>query len=233
MNKFLFEIVDLTHTLDEKIPTWDGSCGFRHHMHHDYDPEANYKFRTHKIEMNDGCGTHMDAPAHCIPGGATVDELPLSALISPCAVIDISGSAHERSSLLRQDITAYEREHGPIEAGNFVMVRSGWERLWHTPEKYRNNHIFPSVSQEAAEVLLAKGVAGIGIDTLSPDRPEDGFPVHKLMLQAGKYIVENAANLAQMPARGSFVMVLPIKTRGATEAPIRLIGLINKKMPSP
>lgn len=69
----------------------------------------------------------------------------------------------------------------------------------------------------------------VGIDTLSLDRPADGFPVHKLFLGNGKYIVENVANLANLPITGSCILALPIKVRGATEAPIRLIGLIKEE----
>jgi len=76
---------------------------------------------------------------------------------------------------------------------------------------------------------LERGAAGIGIDTLSPDRPEDGFPAHKLLLGAGKFIVENAANLRSLPPLGSQVLVAPIKISGGTEAPVRLMGFIKER----
>ena len=226
--QFPYKIVDLTHALSADIPTWDGSCGFEHHRHHDYDPAAEYQFRTHKIKMSEGIGTHMDAPAHCFAGAATIDKLDLSSLVVPCVLIDISALSHERYSLSVEDIEAFENTHGAIPAGSFVMVKTGWARLWQEPEKYRNNHLFPSISAAAAQLLVERGVAGLGIDTLSPDRAEDGFPVHKILLGAGKYIVENAAYLDQLPAVGGFVMVMPIKIAGGTEAPIRLVGLIEK-----
>ncbi len=97
------------------------------------------------------------------------------------------------------------------------------------PSKYHNNHVFPSVSPGAAELLLDRGVNALGIDTLSPDRPEDGFPVHRLFLGADKIIIENVAHLDSMPPAGSFVMVLPMKIENGTEAPVRLAGLIPRK----
>jgi kynurenine formamidase len=107
------------------------------------------------------------------------------------------------------------------------MVKTGWSKFWHDPLKYHNNHVFPSVSSEAASLLLELGVSAIGIDTLSPDRPKDGFKVHKLFLGADKIIIENVANLGSMPPTGGFVMVLPIKIQDGTEAPVRLVGLIE------
>jgi kynurenine formamidase len=175
--------------------------------------------------MIEGIGTHIDAPAHFLPGGVTIDELPLASLIRPCLLLDVSRAADERYRVSRKDVEDFERQWGVINAGSFVMVRTGWERHWHTPEKYRNDYVFPSVSTEAAEVLVERGIAGIGIDTLSPDRPEHGFPVHKVMLGAGKYIVENAATLIGLPPRGGWIATLPLKTKNGTEAPVRLLGL--------
>ena len=230
MTKFPYDIVDLTHSLHPEIPTWDESCGFEHAIDHDYDPNEICKFRIHKLNFKKASvGTHMDAPAHCVPGGITIDQLPLSDLIAPCALIDVSGFSHENYSVSLKDIETYENKYGLIESGSFVMIRTGWEKFWQTPEKYHNNHIYPFIGAEAAEFLLKRNVVGIGIDTLSPDRPEDNFPIHRLFLGAGKYIVENAANLVSLPPSGSFIMALPIKLKDGSEAPIRLVGLIKKK----
>jgi kynurenine formamidase len=110
------------------------------------------------------------------------------------------------------------------------MVKTGWSKFWNEPSKYHNNHVFPSVSAAAAELLVERGVSAIGIDTLSPDRPEDGFKVHKAFLGADKIIIENIANLDSMPPTGSFCLVLPIKIKDATEAPVRLVGLIEREI---
>lgn len=222
-----FKLIDLTHALSPHIPTWSGGCGFEHTLHTDYDPQAIYTFRTHKIRMQEGIGTHMDAPSHCIPGGKSIDELDLNDLMAPCVVIDIARKAHERYSLSPEDIMEFEQQHGVIEAGSFVIVHTGWERFWNEPETYRNNLVFPSIGDTAAELLLERQILGLGIDTLSPDRLEDGFPVHKLVLGAGKFIVENVANGSQLPPVGAYSLALPMKIQGGTEAPVRLVGVMN------
>ncbi|MES2906227.1 MAG: cyclase family protein [Pseudomonadota bacterium] len=225
---FPYTLIDLTHSLSPEIPTWDGSCGFDHQCCYDYEPAAEYQFRLHKIAMNEGIGTHMDSPAHCFANGMTIDQLPLAGLISPCIVIDISTVAHERTKVSVQDIENFEKEHGTIPHGSFAMIKTGWERFWATPEKYHNNHLFPSVSREAAAFLLDRGITGLGIDTLSADHGDEGFPVHKLVLGTGKYLVENAANLDALSPRDDFIMIVPMKIKNGTEAPIRLIGLRKK-----
>lgn len=227
--KFPYAIVDLTHTLSPTTPSWSGGCGFEHEIKRDYkDCTSAVKFRVQQIKMHAGIGTHIDAPAHCIEEGKTVDQLNIAKLVVPCVVIDVSYDIHERYSLSPEAIQKFEATHGEIKEGAFVMIRTGWERFWYQPDKYRNMHIFPSISREAALVLVSRGIVGIGIDTLSPDRPEDGFPVHQLILGTGRYIIENAAHLDQMPPTGAFIVALPIKAEGATEAPVRLIGLIPR-----
>lgn len=222
-----FILIDLTHTLTAKIPSWNGRCGFQHDVKLDYaDCTTDVKFKVQQIKMHAGIGTHMDAPAHCIPGGKTVDELPLEQLVASCVVIDISAKAHERYSLSVQDIVDFEAQHGKIQKNTFIIIYTGWDRLWNQPEKYRNNLVFPNISIEATELLLIRRIIGLGIDTLSPDRPEEGYHVHQLLLGNGKYIVENVANAKQLPPTGSHSLALPIKNLGGTEAPIRLIGMI-------
>ena len=228
---FDFNIIDLTHTLEDNIPSFDLNCGFVQEIKSDYsDCTGEVKFRINQLKIENGIGTHVDAPAHCIPGGLSIEKLAFENLVVPCVVIDVSKSVHERYSVSVEDIKTFEIEYGEITEGQFVMIRTGWEMYWNDKEKYHNNYIFPSISKEASLYLLERGIAGIGIDTLSPDRPEDGYPVHKAILSSGKYIVENAANLQDLPIVGSFIVILPLKIKDATEAPVRLIGLIQKKL---
>lgn len=108
----------------------------------------------------------------------------------------------------------------------FVLFYTGWEKHWPNPEKYRNNLVFPSISAHVAQLLLERNIAGIGIDTLSPDTADSGYPVHQLLLQAGKYIIENVANAHSLPPIGAWTLALPWKIINATESPVQLIGLV-------
>ncbi len=228
VSQFPYKLIDLTHALSPAIPTWDGTCGFNHRISFDYDPAVEYKFRTHGITMNEGIGTHMDSPAHCIPGEKTIDQLPLSDLIRPCVVIDVSARGDEKYKVSVADVQQFEKAHGPIPAGSIVMIKTGWARFWDKPTEYHNNYRFPAVDVEAAKLLLSRGMKGLGIDTLSSDRSDEGFPVHKTVLGAGGYLIENAANLDSMPASGGYVLTAPLKIQDGTEAPVRLIGFIKQ-----
>lgn len=231
MNHFPYQIIDLTHTISPSSPNWDGTCGFKHQITLDYSDFASHEqFRVQDIHMDAGIGTHMDAPAHCIIGGKTIEQFHVNELIRPCVVVDVSLIAHASFVLSLSDLDAFELKHGLIDEGSFVIIHTGWASHWNNPSQYRNELQFPTVSQEAAALLLKRNIIGLGIDTLSPDLPNSGYPVHQLILGAGKYIVENVAHCAGMPAKGGFSMALPILTEGGTEAPMRLIGLVPKPL---
>jgi kynurenine formamidase len=222
-----FKVIDLTHTLSSKVPTWNGSCGFCLEVKQDYDK----MFRVQKVNMHAGVGTHMDAPSHRIEGGISISDIPLENLISPACVIDVSKKADADYEISGADIEEYEQTHGAIPKGALVIGYTGWSRFWDEPDAYRNLDAkeqmhFPSFSAQAAELLLKREIHGIAIDTLSPDCPNSDYPVHKLILGAGKYIVENIANGSKLPPKGSYVISLHLKAEDATESPIRIIGLI-------
>lgn len=127
--------IDLTHTLSSPIPSWDGDCCFTAPIVYDYkDSKEPNLFRIHRIEAKAGCGTHMDAPAHCIPGGKTIDTLDLDTLLVDCIVIDISESAHEKYVAGLDCIETFEREHGKVPVGSFVIFYTGWDKYWDDKE---------------------------------------------------------------------------------------------------
>jgi kynurenine formamidase len=228
--KFPFEVIDLTHAISQESPSWEGGCGFEHNIILDYkDCDEPAKFRVQEIKMLAGIGTHMDSPAHCIPGGKTIDALPLQDLIAPCVVVDISKQAHEAYQCSLEDLKVFERKYGKIPKNSFVIIHTGWGQYWSQPKQYRNNLNFPSISLEAALFLLERDIQGLGIDTLSADRSDSGYPVHQAVLGADKYLIENIAHSENVPPMGSFSLALPLLIKGATEAPMRLIAIIMKE----
>jgi kynurenine formamidase len=223
--------IDLSHVIDPSIPSWTGSCGFHAEIKMDYEQGL----RVMAYKMHAGVGTHLDAPCHFFRDASSVADLPLDQLIVPICVIDVS---HKRSANLLisvEDIAAYEKKYGEIPARSLVVGYTGWSEFWSDVSKYRNpdrngEMHFPGFAAETAAFLLKCKVVGIGIDTLSPDGatvgPNEKFPVHKIILGAGLYILENLTNLQELPPSGAGVIVLPIKVKGGAEAAARVVGII-------
>jgi kynurenine formamidase len=226
-----FTLLDLTHSLHPNMAHWDIGCGFQSHTDIDYtDCKSSTKFKVQSMQLKCGIGTHIDAPSHCIQNGKNVDEIELTSLIVPCVVIDLSNKIGTDDYIVTiDDIIGFEHVNGVILNNSFVIIRTGWDIYWNNPVKYRNELIFPSINADVAKYLLNRSIAGLGVDTLSPDTFNSEFPVHKTILGANKYIVENIANSSLMPPIGSHVIILPIKIKDGTEAPARLVGLIGKE----
>ncbi|MBS0653229.1 MAG: cyclase family protein [Verrucomicrobia bacterium] len=224
-----FEFVDLTHPLDEHAPTWNGSCGFRSEIKMDYDQGL----RVQAYKCHAGVGTHMDAPSHFIRDAKNIGDIPLEVLIVPCSVLNLSSQRSEDLIVTSKEIIQFEKKFGKIAPGSLFFAYTGWAAFWSKPDQYRNldqsgQMHFPTMSKDAAELLLERDVAGVGMDTLSPDPQGSQFPVHHLILGKGKYILENVANLNLMPPVGAYAINLPLNIRFGAESPVRLVGLIPK-----
>lgn len=224
----MIKYIDLTHNLNADAPSWDNGCGFHLKTTLDYsDCQKPNLFKVQKFESRNNMGTHIDAPAHCIPGAKTIDKITLDRLIVNCVVINVSNIANQDYVIPPSIIVDFEKMNGEIESGSFVIFYTGWDKFWNQPDKFRNNLSFPSIHIDTAKILLERNISGLGIDTLSPDAKGEDFPVHRLILSADKYIVENIANAKSMPATGAKILIMPMKIENATEAPIRLLGIID------
>lgn len=228
--KFPFKLIDLTHDLYPAMSTWSIECGFD--INDKLLPMADgvpLLFRVQEITMQAGIGTHIDAPLHSYLHGTSVADFDLNDLCAPCVVIDVSKQVKKAAYIVvLEDIKRFEKVHGEIQEGAFVIIYTGWSQHWDNHRKYRNNLKFPSISEEVARYLLERDIVGLGIDTLGPDVPSGGFLVHRLVLGADKFIVENVANALAMPPVGGFCMVMPLKVEDGAEAPVRLVGLIKR-----
>jgi len=220
-----YKFIDLTHLLTPNIPNWGKTCGFNIENIFDYEHHGH---RTQKISLCAGIGTHMDAPGHFVKGGKSIDDIPLEKLIVPVHLINVSEKANANYLISTNDLEEYEKQYGRIIENSFVIGYTGWSRHWPDAERYFNldnqNHMrFPSFSVEVCQTLLERDISGIGIDTLSPDCNLE-FPVHKLLLGKGKYIVENLANCHLLPALGAYVILFPLNM-DSTESPIRAVAI--------
>jgi kynurenine formamidase len=226
-------IVDLTQPLHPAIPYWpgDGYGPFR------YTP-INVLERDGKaaglFEMPEHMGTHLDAPNHFVASPISVECIPIESLLRPATVFDISErAATDAGTLLEvEDINVWESRWGRVPRGCIAMVRSGWGARWSDPEAFRNTMRFPAISAAAAnQLVVERGVVGVGVDTLSADNGEAAnSPCHRLVHAAGGYIIENLANLEYVPESGAFVLIAPLPIVGGTGAPARVLAFCGAEV---
>jgi kynurenine formamidase len=175
-------------------------------------------FQIGRIEMIANTGTYIDAPFHRFEGGIDLAALPLERLA------DIDGLVVDAS---RRDGRAIDVEYfqGLDLRGCAVLIRSGWDAHWRTPQYGENA---PFVTRRAAEFLVEAAPALVGIDSINIDDVEDGSrPAHTLLLGAGIPVVEHLCNLNSLPARGFRFHCVPVKFRGVGTFPVRAYAVIE------
>jgi kynurenine formamidase len=210
------KLIDLTHTLSSDTVSWDGDCGFNLSTTTDYiDCTPPNLFRVQKIEMRAGMGTHMDAPAHCIPGGKTIDALPLTDLVTECIVIDVSKEADEKYVAMPEVVARFEEKYGMIPQGSFVIFYTGWSMRWDNKEKYRNNLQFPSIHEDTAKLLLERNIAELGAETsnkygingasINAANSSEGFLIEKSYISNSHRSIrcDSCTNLDQINTSGA------------------------------
>lgn len=77
-------------------------------------------------------------------------------------------------------------------------------------------------------LALERSVVGVGVDTVSVDHgPAITFPCHYHLSKNGRYALENVANVDKLPLSGMTIRAFPMKIRGGTGAPTRIIATLN------
>lgn len=225
-------IVDLTHPLSDAFPRWPGdSRGFEAETYATVEEQGYF---TRSVWMLEHFATHLDAPAHFPGGREHTDEISPERLIAPAVVIDISKQAAQDADyrLSLDDIARWEETNGAIPPGAIVLARTGWALKAGDGDVYRNQDAegrmhFPGFSVEALEVLLAREVAGLGIDTMSVDwGASEDFAVHQRSHAAGLFHLENLADLSDLPDSGAMLVVAPVKLKGGSGGPVRVFALL-------
>ena len=235
------QVIDLTHAFDEHTVYWPNN---RHFSREDTArglTARGYWYASGTFSASEHGGTHLDAPNHFAASGRSVDDIPVEHLMGSAIVIDAQSACEHNPdyTLTVNDIKQWETQHGPIEPQSWIFLRTGWGKKWPerteylgspTPDDPLSLH-FPGFSPEAMTLLVhQRHVWGVGIDTASidPGQAQD-FLAHRILGEANRYALENVASLEKLPPRGAMVYALPMKIRGGTGAPVRIIALI----PSP
>ena len=166
--------------------------------------------------------THVDAPAHMVEGGDTVDKVPLRHFVGRGLVLDVSRRPKGRP------ISAEEIEEGLAAAGHgrlsargwILLLRTGYTAKGRTPEWLE----YPDITKEACDLIIKRGFEAIGIDSPSPDRPP--FVVHKTLLPKKIVIFENLANLERVMGKRFLFVGAPLALAGGSGSPCRAIAIV-------
>lgn len=232
------KLVDLTYSFDDRTIYWPTAKPFTWEKESWGRNAAGDWYAAGRYSASEHGGTHLDAPIHFAEGKHKMDEIPLRSLVGPAVVVDISNAcgANADCLLMPQDIADWEGRNGRLPDNSILLVRTGWGKHWGDKKAYLGtdkagdtaNLHFPGISREAAELLAKeRKIDAVGIDTASLDHgPSKDFIAHRVLNGANIYGLENVANLDKLPATGATLIALPIKIKGGTGGPTRIIAIL-------
>jgi kynurenine formamidase len=232
--------IDLTHPFDSAAIYWPTAERFElEQVSAGYTPQGYY-YAANNFQAAEHGGTHLDAPIHFAEGRNTTDQIPLQRFVGPAVVVDASAYAAEDSDyrIGIADFDAFERQHGVIPGGAIVLLRTGWGMRWPDAAAYLGTSRrgpgaipslhFPGLHPDAAKWLVTeRQIDAVGIDTPSIDYGQSTrFDTHRILFAENVPVFENVAHLEQMPVTGAFVVALPMKIKGGSGGPLRIVGVV-------
>lgn len=232
--------LDLTHNFDEQTIFWPTAESFRLDTVFAGMAEGGYYYTAFQFCLAEHGGTHLDAPIHFAEGKWAVEEIPVERGIGEAFVVDVSEGALADPDYLISvaDVEKWEEAHGKLPDDAIVLFRTGYGKFWpdrvaymgtdeRGPEAVAKLH-FPGIDPELASWLVAnRKIKAVGLDTPSIDYGQSTlFESHRILYEANILGFENLANLDQLPAKGFWIIALPMKIRGGSGGPLRAVALL-------
>ena len=211
-------LIDMTHAITPDIPVYPGTPA------PGLAPACTLTkdgFRETLLTLSSHTGTHMDAPAHLLRDGRTLDQMPMSQFSGRATVLDVSDEGSViTEAFLRSNYEA-------IHCADYILFYTGWEDRWGT-ERFLED-AFPVPDEEAARYLVSRGLKGVGTDAVSIDRMSDSrLPIHHILLKDSVLSIENLC-LKKVRGRKDFLFfALPLKFQDADGAPIRAFAELRE-----
>jgi len=203
-------LIDLSHTIADGMPAYPGDRPAEVRR-----VEVEEPCQMLRLALGTHTGTHIDAARHFVPGGRGIDEYPLERFVLDARVVHLDAETDE---VIEWAALAARLPAAGL-AGAAVLLHTGWDRHWGTPEAERH----PYLSADAARGLAATGVGLVGTDTLSLDSTVlASTHAHEALLGADVLIVENLTRLERLEGSGRYrCAFVPLRIEGGDGSPIR------------
>lgn len=208
------KIIDLSHSIDPAMPVYPGSV-----------PPVISQVATleqdgyleHLISFYTHTGTHIDTPAHLIPGGHTIDAFTCEKFYGIAAVVDCQNVKQINRDMVQR---TYEENDRP----DFLLFYSHWIDFWGTEAYFRD---FPVLTKDAAGFISSLPLKGVGIDAISFDPIDDEkLPNHMALLSREIILIENLRELRQLLNKQFHFSCQPLKIKGADGCPVRAFAVV-------
>ncbi len=188
--------------------------------------------------------THVDAPWHYGPTcegcpAKTIDQVPLDWCYGPGVVLDMRRLSPDAAASVEDVQAALAKIGHTLSAGEIVLIQTGNDRYYGSREYFSRG---PGVSAAATRWLLERGVRLTGIDAWGWDAPlavqakqakatgrgDLFWEAHYVGVDKEYCHMERLANLDQLPPTGFTVCAFPLKVKGGSAGPARVVALLEE-----
>ncbi len=235
--------IDLTHEFSEEAIYWPTAETFKKTTVFHGHTKAGFYYTAYNFSAAEHGGTHVDAPIHFYENRNTVDQIPVEQLIGSGALIEIEAKVKKNQNyqFSVEDILAWEKQHGVIVEDSILLIYTGLSKFWPNREKYMGTAErgegavkklrFPGIHPEAAKFLATeRKIKAVGLDTPSIDFGGSKlFETHQILFEKNIPGFENVANLDKLPATGFKIIALPMKIKGGSGGPLRIVAFVPAK----
>ncbi len=221
---------------------WPTNVTFKHDTVFYGINDKGYFYSSFKYSAEEHGGTHFDAPLHFAQGGRSIDQIDIKELTGPAIVIDISAqtSLNRDYIVTADDFLNWEKIYGIIPDNSIVLLFTGFGKYWEDHLMYTGTlksgvegveelH-FPGLGSPAADWLVKeRKIKAVGIDTPSIDFGQSkDFLAHRSLCGNNTTVYENVAHLEKLPPTGSYIVAAPMKIKGGSGSPLRLLAWVPK-----
>ena len=235
------KIIDLSYAFDEESVYWPTAETFKLEKDFEGVTDKGYYYSAYRYTAAEHGGTHIDAPVHFAQGHNSVDLIPLDQLMGPGIVIDVTVQCATNPDYLVtvSDFQNWEKQNGRIANGTIVLLRTGYGKYYPDRKKYLGTDErgaaavaklhFPGLSPDAGKWLVQnRKLKAIGLDTASIDYGQSTlFESHRTLFEHDIPAFENVANLDKLPLKGFSVIALPMKIKGGSGGPLRIVAIVK------
>ena len=232
--------IDLTHDFSAQTIYWPTADSFKKTTVFEGHTDKGFYYTAYNFTAAEHGGTHLDAPIHFFAKRHTVDVIPVQQLIGPAVVIRIADKAAQNRNyqLSVSDIRAWEQQHGRIPDDSILLIDTGSSKLWPDRKAYMGTDErgegavkklkFPGIHPATAKFLATeRKIKAVGLDTPSLDfGGSTHFETHQILFEKNIPGFENVANLDRLPVKGATVIALPMKIKGGSGGPLRIVALL-------
>ena len=210
--------IDLSHPIQEDMPLYPGTPPVRLKQLHKFETDG---YREKRLTFTSHTGTHVDAPAHMLKNGKTLDRLPLSQFYGKGIVLDVRAFKGQLIPV------GFLNTQTSWQKAEFILLYTGFSTHWGSEAYFKN---FPVLSSAAADLLLSKGKPkGVGFDGISPDAMDStDFPIHHKFFAAETLIIENLTNLSLLINKEFELSLFPLSVLDADGMPVRAVALLSE-----